>query len=81
MYPPISLAGVISKAGLAAAERVIRTVSMRPSAVRPVMSVTSVALRFSMGMPRPSATAQSIVVEGRPTQNGTPLSSAASAFR
>ena len=49
---------------------------------RPVISVTSAASRCSIGISAtPSATVQSIVVDGIATQNGTLLSWAASAFR
>jgi hypothetical protein len=40
----------------------IRTVSIRPSAVRPVMVVTSSLLRYSIGIwPMPSSMEKSIV--------------------
>ena len=43
---------------------------------------TSSPARSSIGISRtPSATVQSMVVEGNPTQNGTPLSCAPSALR
>ena len=82
--PVTSRAGVTSNAGLAAglSAGATRTVAIVPSAVRPVTSVTSAALRSSIGISAmPSDTVQSIVVDGSATQNGTSLSRAASAFR
>ena len=82
--PVTSRAGVTSKAGLAAALPlgVTRIVVIAPSIPRPVIVVTSLAARSSIGISRtPSATLQSIVGDGTATQNGTPLSCAASAFR
>src|ERR1700752_635508 len=81
--PVTSRAGVTSKAGLAAGlpEGATRTVAMDPSSALPVTIVTSAALRSSIGISaNPSETAQSIVEEGRATQNGTSLSCAASAL-
>ena len=73
-----------SKAGFAASVAVgtIRTGTMVPSSARPVITVTSVAARSSIGISAtPSRIVQSMVEEGTATQNGTPLSCAASALR
>ena len=82
--PVTRRAGVTSKAGLAPglAEGAMRTVAMLPSIARPVMVVTSVAARSSIGISfTPSATVQSMVDDGTATQKGTLLSCAASALR
>src|SRR3954451_5726577 len=81
--PVSNLAGVTSKAGLAAGLLVgtTRTVVTTPSMPRPVIVVTSEASRSSIGIAAPSVTDQSMVLEGAATQNGTRLSRAARALR
>ena len=65
--PVTRRAGVTSKAGLAAGlpGEAISTVTMAPPSLRPVICVTSRALRSSMGISAtPSARFQSIVEAG-----------------
>src|SRR6185437_7953830 len=71
--PVTSRAGVTSNAGLAAGLSVgtTRTVATVPSAMRPVISVTSAGERCSIGISAiPSDTIQSMVLDGSATQNG-----------